>query len=319
MNADEPHTISVELTDADAIETLLSDAYSSMRVRSSDPPLLRYQRVDAGPFALDSLEQSAVLDVRVEPLQAIVVDRTTTARVDARRGGETSRYDTGELFLAALPDQPYAARVMPGRIDACVLDLGLITRVAAAAPGRRPEPIRFISPDPLSPAVAAHWWSTHRYVAELLNNPEAAASPLIVGSAARQLAAATLAAFPNTALTHPTIEDRHDASTVTLRRAVAYIDEHLADDISAAEIAAAAHVSIRALQLAFRRHLGMPPMAYLRRARLHQAHQDLLAADPATTTIGAVAARWGFANHSRFTALYRKTYGVTPQTTLRND
>ncbi|BFU47368.1 helix-turn-helix transcriptional regulator [Krasilnikovia sp. MM14-A1004] len=309
----------VELTDADAIEHLLSGAYSTMRVRSSQPPRLRYHRLDAGTFALDTFEQTAVLDVRVEPLQTIVVDRATTACVDARRRGCAGRYDAGDVFLAALPDQPYTARVMPGRIDVCVIDLALVTRVAATAPGRRPEPIRFLSPDPLSTAVAAHWWSTRQFVAELLNNPEAAASPLIVGSAARQLAAATLTAFPNTALTHPTIEDRRDASAVTLRRAVAYIDEHTADDISAADIAAAAHVSIRALQLAFRRHLGMPPMAYLRRARLHHAHQDLLAADPATTTVGAVATRWGFANHSRFTALYRKTYGVTPQTTLRND
>ncbi|MEU7875843.1 hypothetical protein [Dactylosporangium sp. NPDC049140] len=25
-----------------------------------------------------------------------------------------------------------------------------------------------------------------------------------------------------------------------------------------------------------------------------------------------MAARWGFANHSRFTAIYRAAYGVTP-------
>ncbi|GAB1644700.1 helix-turn-helix transcriptional regulator [Krasilnikovia sp. MM14-A1259] len=319
VNLDTPRAAPVELTDADAIEQLLSDSYSSMRVRSRHPARLRYQRVNGGSFALDTFEQSAVLDVRVEPLQTIVVDRSTTAGVHARRGADISRYDSGDLFLAALPDQPYTARVMPGRIDACVIDLALIARVAATAPGRRPEPVRFVGLDPLSAELAAHWWSTRCYVAELLNNSEAAASPLIVGSAARQLAAATLTAFPNTALTEPTVADRCDASTATVRRAVAYIEGHATDDISIADIAAAAHVSIRAVQLAFRRHLGMPPMAYVRRARIDHAHRDLVAADPAATTVGAIATRWGFANHSRFTAVYRKTYGVTPQTTLRND
>jgi transcriptional regulator GlxA family with amidase domain len=141
--------------------------------------------------------------------------------------------------------------------------------------------------------------------------------PLLVGSAAQMLAAATLATFPNTALADPTIEDRHDASSVTLRRAVAYIEEHVADDVSLADIAEAAHVSVRAVQLAFRRKLDTTPMAHLRRARLDHAHRALVAADPRHTTVAAVAARWGFPNHSRFTATYRVTYGVLPSVTLR--
>jgi hypothetical protein len=40
-----------------------------------------------------------------------------------------------------------------------------------------------------------------------------------------------------------------------MRRAVAFIDEHAHEDIAAADIAAAAGVTIRSVQLAFRRHL----------------------------------------------------------------
>ncbi|MEV0560870.1 helix-turn-helix domain-containing protein [Dactylosporangium sp. NPDC050588] len=35
-------------------------------------------------------------------------------------------------------------------------------------------------------------------------------------------------------------------------------------------------------------------------------------------TVTAIAARWGFASHSRFTASYRVTYGEPPSTTLRD-
>jgi transcriptional regulator GlxA family with amidase domain len=143
--------------------------------------------------------------------------------------------------------------------------------------------------------------------------------PLLIDCAAQTLAAATLAAFPNTALTEPTIEDRHDASSTTLRRAMAYIDTHAADEICLSDIADSAHVSVRAVQLAFRRHLDTTPMAYLRRVRLDHAHRALVAADPRHATVASVAARWGFANHSRFTAVYRETYGVLPRTTLRGD
>lgn len=72
-------------------------------------------------------------------------------------------------------------------------------------------------------------------------------------------------------------------------------------------------------QDAFRRHYGISPMGYLRRARLDQAHRELKAADPRQTTVTATAARWGFPHPSQFSALYRETYGISPSHTLRSD
>lgn len=174
-----------------------------------------------------------------------------------------------------------------------MLDPALVDRIAATAPGRRPQPIRFTRLDPTTPAAAAHWWATRCYVADLLDNPETAAARLLVANAAQLLAAVTLATFANTALTDPTIEDRRDATPTALRRAIAFIDENATADISTADIAAAAHVSIRAIQLAFRRHLDTTPIAYLRRTRLDHAHHALNAADTATTTVATIAARYG--------------------------
>jgi transcriptional regulator GlxA family with amidase domain len=128
----------------------------------------------------------------------------------------------------------------------------------------------------------------------------------------------TLATFPNTALTDPTIEDRRDAHPDTLRRAVTFIDEHAHEDITIADIAAAACVGIRAVQLAFRRHLDTTPLEYLRRVRLDHAHRELQAADPARETVTAMACRWGFTSTSRFTAYYREVYRVVPSYTLRS-
>ena len=79
----------------------------------------------------------------------------------------------------------------------------------------------------------------------------------------------------------------------TLRRAVAFIDEYAHTDITPADIAAA-HVTIRAVQPAFRRRLDTTPTDYLRRVRLDRAHHDLIAADSARDSVTAVAYRWGF-------------------------
>jgi transcriptional regulator GlxA family with amidase domain len=97
-----------------------------------------------------------------------------------------------------------------------------------------------------------------------------------------------------------------------VRRAIAFIEENAHRDITAADIAAACPTTLRAVQLAFQRHLDTTPMAYLRRARLQNAHRDLLAAGPERTTVTAVAYRWGFNGASRFAAAYRRAYGTTP-------
>ena len=100
---------------------------------------------------------------------------------------------------------------------------------------------------------------------------------------------------------------------------MAFIDEHAHEDITVVDIAAAAFVSVRAIQLAFHHQLDITPLAYLRSVRLDHAHRDLLAADSAHETVTGVAYRWGFPSPTRFAAYYREAYGVQPSHTLHQD
>ncbi|GLZ55703.1 helix-turn-helix transcriptional regulator [Actinomycetospora sp. NBRC 106378] len=130
-----------------------------------------------------------------------------------------------------------------------------------------------------------------------------------VGDVARHLVGALVA---------PTRGERPDTEPAALRRAVEYIEAHAGEDVTLDEIAQAARVGPRALQLAFNRHRGGSPMAYLRQVRLLRAHRALEAADPTRgDTVAAIAAQWGFANPGRFATMYRATYGISPSRTLR--
>ena len=53
-------------------------------------------------------------------------------------------------------------------------------------------------------------------------------------------------------------------------------------------------------------------------ADIAAAHADLRTADPATTTVTAVAGRWGFLHAGRFAAAYKTAYGHPPSETLRS-
>ncbi|MDL5159851.1 helix-turn-helix transcriptional regulator [Actinomycetospora termitidis] len=111
---------------------------------------------------------------------------------------------------------------------------------------------------------------------------------------------------------------RSEPEPAALRRAVDFIEARAGEEVTLDEIATAARVGPRALQLAFNRYRGGSPMGYLRQVRLSHAHRDLCAADPTRGhTVAGIAARWGFTNPGRFATMYRQTYGVSPSRTLR--
>jgi AraC-like DNA-binding protein len=111
--------------------------------------------------------------------------------------------------------------------------------------------------------------------------------------------------------------DQGQAPPRNVRAAIDIIDAEAHLPTSVSSLAARTHVSVRALQEGFRRHLGMSPMAYLREVRLRQAHQALVELDPSEVTVASVAYRWGFTNLGRFAATHANRYGEAPSVTLQ--
>jgi AraC-like DNA-binding protein len=101
-----------------------------------------------------------------------------------------------------------------------------------------------------------------------------------------------------------------------IRPAVDIIEAEPHLPLTVASLAARCHVSSRALQQGFVRHMDMSPMTYLRQVRLRRAHQDLLASDPSVETVASIAKRWGYTNPGRFAAAHAATYGEIPAVTL---
>lgn len=305
-------------TDPELAREFLNQTYGMQVLVSNREGMTRLAATvtDAGPFTVSDMTLPGDLTFGITGSDTVSIDTVIAGTVQVDRAKDTNRYQPGDVMLGSWPQASFTSRTHRVRGRALTLPVSLLYTVAGRAPS---APLRFVSPRPASAADRTRWTSTTGYIDTLLASPAAAASPLIIGSAARLLAATVLVAFPNSWDTDPAARDRTDASTATLRRAIAFIDEHAARDISVADVAAAAHVTIRAVQIAFRLHYGTTPAGYLRRVRLDRARQDLLAADPARESVTAVAYRWGFASPGQFTAAYQQAYGVTPDQTLRQD
>ncbi|EOD70491.1 helix-turn-helix domain-containing protein [Amycolatopsis vancoresmycina] len=309
----------IEVTGVDAARELMSGTYARLRIQADAVPArLRIASAPLGPLRIDRTIFRMTYRAAVDPLRAYVLGQLKSGRLSLDSGGEHRDHRSGELYLAAQPEHDYAATASDVDVALAVFDPAVLDQLAQTAPGHR-GPVRFTGYTAISDRAAAAWSATYDHLHDtILANPDMMAHPLVASNAARFLMATTLAAFPNTALTDPTIEDRHDAHPDTLRRAVAFIESHAERDITVADIAAAAHVTVRTVQLAFRRHLGTTPMAYLRRVRLDCAHTDLRAATAGLDTVTAIAARWGYGNPSVFAAHYRASFGEPPSYTLHN-
>ena len=303
--------------DLDETEDFLVRAYAPMRISGvGHPSRARIHRRWVGSVNVDEMSFSYTLSYTAKPLGRVCLCRVHSGRIEENFvGGFQDVFAPGDLALLTPPDLPFSGRVCGADYDLTMFDTAQLGRVAATAPRARSTCVRLTGHRPVSAAAARQLGATIDYFHEL-TTAYAAPSELLAGTAAADLAAAVLNAFPNNALTEPTAADRHDATPALLRRAMAYIDECAHTDITITDIAAHVYATPRAVQYVFRRHLDMTPMQYLRRVRLERAHRDLTEADPGGTTVGAVAAHWGFAHQGRFARFYRQTYGRSPSQTL---
>jgi AraC family transcriptional regulator len=94
-----------------------------------------------------------------------------------------------------------------------------------------------------------------------------------------------------------------------LRRVLAYVEEHLAEDITVADLANVACLSIFHFTRAFAGAMGVPPHRYVSRRRLESA-KAMLATGRASLSEIALESR--FSSQSSFTRAFRRATGATP-------
>ncbi|WP_181429232.1 helix-turn-helix domain-containing protein [Curtobacterium sp. MCSS17_008] len=204
--------------------------------------------------------------------------------------------------------RPFTVTAPPGTVHLVRFDADFLEAVAVMGRSDAPMPLSF--PIAVPSARLAPLQRVLREVAEPMLDVD-----VVAGERATldlRVAEAVLEAFrPEPADGPP------DGPVATLDRAKAYMYAHFARPLSAAEIAAAADVSVRTLQETFQRQEGTTPTAFLRDLRLDKARLALQLADARETSVSVVAHSCGFRHMGRFSGAYGEQYGEHPGETLR--
>jgi len=139
--------------------------------------------------------------------------------------------------------------------------------------------------------------------------------PLVSDHVVSTLAAALLVALPhNHSRALETAETT--IAPASVHRAARFIEENALKAIGLADIASAAGVSARALQMAFRRFRDTTPMAHLRATRLDLARRELARAGRDGGSVASVAIAHGFGSLGRFSADDKARFHESPSETI---
>jgi AraC-like DNA-binding protein len=309
--------LSFASADLNATEEFLGRAYTKMAIDGGgESTSTRVTRRWIGRLSYDELEFGYRMSYDANALGRICLCRVQAGHIQQNFVDEPSDvFGPGSVALAAHPDQPYSGTIHAAAYDLTMFGTEELSRVAGPASGR--DRVRLLGYRPVSATAQRRLNAAIDYVRTLAGPPSSGVTPLVASTLTAHLAAVVLETFPNNAAVEPTPAERLSAGPALLRQAIGFIEAEAHKDIVLSDIAAAVHVTPRALQYVFRRHLEMSPMEYLRRVRLDHAHRQLSHSDPRSTTVRHIAGQWGFAHTGRFSALYRRTYGHSPSETLR--
>ena len=140
------------------------------------------------------------------------------------------------------------------------------------------------------------------------------------GAAQVELIETLLAALDRAKDLEPSRSERtRQAQSLIVKTAEAHAVSKAGASLYVTDLCKAAGVSERTLEYAFKEVMGLTPVAYLVRLRLHRVRQALLAAPCGSTTVSAEALNWGFWHFGEFTRAYKECFGELPSDTLRRD
>jgi len=316
---------------------LLLDAFPLVRSRSIDDASERIGCIFS-PHRLELRSRGLALDVRLNQVRLCEIS------LNVLRYGAEVLIDPGvrgDFYLVQLPlsgraelacgrervcVDPQVLSVLQPQArsrmlwsDDCTMILVQVPRSVvqrrAAEWGVGPNPHFALARSRQDPDVAA-WWQTvldltcnlDRYGRQWLQHPAAHAA----------MAEFLLSAFASMLCESDTGRAFARTDARSLRRAKDYIHAHPERALTLAEIADHACVCPRTLELVFKRHGEVSPLAYARRYRLRAVHDALRTArrNGRAVNVTDVALGHGFLHLGRFAAQYREQFGCSPSETL---
>lgn len=112
---------------------------------------------------------------------------------------------------------------------------------------------------------------------------------------------------------------RQEAAARNTRRALEYMEATKREPITIATLCNTTGISRRVLELSFRKYTGVSPKQFNTQMRMMGCHRELKKCSHHETSVKQIALDWGFWHMGKFGQDYKRLWGQTPGTTLRDN
>ena len=254
--------------DPDSARRFFAEAYNPQwRLAGLEPGTsVQHLRSRAGQVSLDEVTVGGRGHLLVHPVRNVVIISPCRGRLSQAGDWGPIPAISGEPLMVT-PDLPCGLLLDHARFHIVSIEQSALRRVAADLPMPIPDRIRFLGCRVATATSAASWHRTLDFAETTFAAEDAVPHSPTVMAAAHALAAATLECFPSN-LAGPASADNDGATPAALSRALSFVQDHADSDIGVNDIAAAVHLTPRAVQYLFRRRLDTTPTEYVRSVRL---------------------------------------------------
>ncbi|GAA4266591.1 AraC family transcriptional regulator [Frondihabitans peucedani] len=275
--------------------------------RSEKPFFYRHTAIGDAAMTLRTTRFDGHVTGEIAPGDDYVISWLTEGRGHFDVGRHDAQLDLGQPMVFTT-DRPFAFDFTDVKQSLVHFNRATLEGIVAEHRGTAPEALHLDHTVAPSEASVRSWRNTIALVSQTVRDESS--SPILQAELTRLAAIALLGMFPPARAAVPAA--LQSARNAHLRTAVEYIHANAHLPITTTSVAAAAGISLRALQEGFVRHLEMTPNAFLRGVRLDRARDDLAAAGPGQVAV--IAHRWGFGNLGRFSHAYSQRFGALPST-----
>jgi AraC-like DNA-binding protein len=271
-----------------------------------------------GQVAIGTFSFGRTVDIVPNGLaDAIIVTTATRGRAAIEIGGTSFAMNAGETVIAHEEDHPvflYEPDTEVFKLRFHRSRLEDLHGRSSGSRGAQRDRLRFDTS--VSDADSAtRWIALLRFLVATMNaSVRRMPSTLELASMEEMLMLTLLNSQPHNYASPPNRLE-HDHAATPFGRAVAYIEQHLANEIALDDIADAACCSPRTLARVFKLAGEVPPMQYVHKLRLARIRAELLSWASRGINVADIAFAWGYRHLGEFNRQYRAAFGETPSQT----
>ncbi|MCL8025397.1 AraC family transcriptional regulator [Nocardioides bruguierae] len=318
--ADHPLVDTVDLAAADvAVSRLLGPAQVLPQPQWRDRFRCRLNAVTLLDLTLAHLDLAvpAEIGVPVSP-DCVTVHMTSSGSARVEVDGEEQELSPFHALVVS-PGTRYRLTMAVDSPQTIVrIERPAVERQLSRMLGRRlPEPVVFDPVGDLTSDAAGRWTGALSMVFTEVLSPASLVRQGVGAGALEELLISSLL-YVHHSNYSALLRSPGTSGRRAVRRAVEYIERHLAEQIRLEDLAEYAQMSTRSIQAGFKEDLGTTPVAYIRDRRLDAVRRTLMESVPGDgLTVTGAASRWGFSHLGSFAGLYRERFGEAPSTTLK--